>query len=244
MNYTDDGYLATNVPLLMLVQSAYGIFDTDRISGTPTWLGSDRFDVDAKMESAVADELKKLSPSDRNVARQRMLQRLLADRFKLTLHHDTKDLPTYLLVVAKNGPKLQESKPGDTYANGFNDGVGRGGAGTIQLKGRGGLVGQAAQISQLADMLSWLMGHQVMDKTGLTGKYDFTLEWRPDENEGPSTLNSSGVASNGQVSLAPPDANGPSLFTAVQDQIGLKLESKKSPVEIIVIDHVERPSGN
>jgi uncharacterized protein (TIGR03435 family) len=242
MNYTADGYIAAGVPLIIFIQSAYGIFDTDRISGVPGWLNSERFDIDAKMDGAVIDALKNLSPADRTLARQQMLQKLLADRFKLTIHRDTKELPAYTLVIAKTGSKLQEGKPGDIYADGYRDSGGRGGPGTVQLKGRGGLVGQGAPIANLAGMLSWLLGHNVVDKTGLTGKYDFTLQWTPDEGESPMLSGAAGGAA--KVQSPPPDPNGPSLSMALQDQLGLKLESKKGPVEIIVIDHVERPSGN
>jgi uncharacterized protein (TIGR03435 family) len=240
MNYTADGYIATGVPLIILIQSAYGIFDTDRISGAPNWVNSERFDIDAKMDGAAIDALKNLSAADRTPARQQMLQSLLRERFKLTIHRETKELSAYTLVVAKTGSKLQEGKPGDTYSNGYRDSGGRGGPGTVQLKGRGGLVAQGAPIANLAGMLSWLLGHNVVDRTGLTGKYDFTLQWTPDEGESPML---SGAAS-GQPAAPPPDPNGPSLSMALQDQLGLKLESKKGPVEIIVIDHVERPSGN
>jgi len=91
-------------------------------------------------------------------------------------------------------------------------------------------------------MLSWLIGHNVVDKTGLIGKYDFTLQWTPDEGDSPMLSNPTGGTPNGQP--APPDPNGPSLATALQEQLGLKLESKKVLVEVIVIDHVEKLSGN
>ena len=242
MNYTADGYIATGVPLIMFIQSAYGIFDTDRISGASSWLNSERFDIDAKMDGTLIDALKNLSPADRTLARQQMLQKLLADRFKLTIHREAKELPAYTLVIAKTGSKLQEGRPGDTYANGYRDSGGRGGPGTVQLKGRGALIAQGAPIANLAGMLSWLLGHNVVDKTGLTGKYDFTLQWTPDEGESPMLSNAAGGAPN--VQSPPPDPNGPSLSMALQDQLGLKLESKKELVEIIVIDHIERPSGN
>jgi uncharacterized protein (TIGR03435 family) len=244
MNYTADGFIATGVPLIMLIQSAYGIFDADRISGAPAWLNSERFDIDAKMDGAAVDALKNLTPPDRTLTRQRMLQSLLAERFKFSIHRDTKELPTYTLVISKTGSKLQEGKPGDTYSNGYRDAGGRGGPGTVQLKGRGGLVAQGAPIANLAGMLSWLLGHNVVDRTGLTGKYDFTLQWTPEEGESPMLSNASGGTPSGQPAPPLPDPNGPSLATALEEQLGLKLESKKGPVEVIVIDHVERPSGN
>jgi uncharacterized protein (TIGR03435 family) len=243
MNNTPDGYIATNVPLMLFIQGAYGIFDTERIIGAPDWLNSDRYDIEAKMDSSVAAALSKLSPEQRTVARQQMFQALLADRFKLSIHRDTKDLLVYSLVIAKSGSKLHDAKPGDTYPNGYKDGSGRGGAGTIQMNGRGQLVGQGVSTTQFAGMLSFLLSHPIQDKTGLAGKYDFTLQWTPGEGEGAPILNRPVVTPTGEP---PPalDPNGPSMEAALQDQLGLKLESKKGPVEIIVIDHVERPSRN
>jgi uncharacterized protein (TIGR03435 family) len=243
MNDTPDAFIAKNVPLLMFVQSAYGIFDADRIQGAPSWLTSDRYDVDAKMDSSLVDKLQRLGPDERKLTKRHMLQALLADRFKLTTHSETKELPVYLLVIAKNGPKMQDAKPGDTYSKGFNDGVGRGGAGTIQLRGRGGAVGQGVPTANLADMLSFVLRREVLDKTGLTGKYDFTLEWTP-ESQGPGFLNRPAGAPDGQLGASAPDSNGPSIFTAIQEELGLKLVAGKGPVEVIVIDHVERPSEN
>jgi uncharacterized protein (TIGR03435 family) len=243
MNNTPDGYIATNVPLIMFIQSAYGIFDTDRIIGAPGWLDSDRYDIEAKMDNSVAAALSKLNPEQRTAARQQMFQALLARRFNLSIHRDTKELSVYSLAIAKSGSKLHDAKPGDTYPNGYKDGAGRGGAGTIQMSGRGQLVGQGVSTTQFAGMLSFLLSHPIQDKTGLTGKYDFTLQWTPGEGEGAAILNRPVAATSGEP---PPalDPNGPSLPTALQDQLGLKLESKKAPAEIIVIDHVERPSGN
>jgi uncharacterized protein (TIGR03435 family) len=243
MNNTPDGYIATNVPLMMFIQSAYGIFDTDRIIGAPNWLNSDRYDIEAKMDSSVAAALSKLSPEQRTAARQQMLQTVLADRFKFSIHRDTKELSVYSLVIAKGGSKLHDANPGDTYPNGYKDGASRGGPGTIQMRGRGQLVGQGVSTAQFAGMLSFLFSHPIQDKTNLTGKYDFTLQWTPAEGEGAPILNRPVSAPNGEP---PPalDPNGPSLEAALQDQLGLKLESKKGPAEVIVIAHVERPSGN
>jgi uncharacterized protein (TIGR03435 family) len=170
-----------------------------------------------------------------------MLQALLADRFKLSIHRETKELPVYALVAAKNGPKLQEAKADATYPNGIKgpDGVARGGMMRI---GGGEVTGQGLPIANLTRMLSQQLGRTVIDKTGLTGKYDFTLQWTPDESQGPMFKGADGAPPGGNP--APPESSGPSLFTAIQEQLGLKLESQKGPVEIIVIDHVEKPSQN
>jgi uncharacterized protein (TIGR03435 family) len=169
-----------------------------------------------------------------------MLQPLLAERFKLKAHTETKQLPVYELIVAKGGPKLKEATPGDTYANGFKgpDGVGRGG---MMRMGRGQLTGQGVPITTLTNLLSQQLQRTVVDKTGLTGKYDLELNWTPEQGEG--GLGPPPGAASPQAEPAP-DATGPSIFTALQEQLGLKLQSTKGPVETLVIDHAEMPSEN
>jgi len=223
----DDGLTETNVWLMTFIRQAFGLVleaDDGLISGAPAWVNSERFDIAAKMDPAVADRLKKLSPDDRKLARQRMMQTILADRFMMTIHRETRELPVYTLVIAKSGSKLHEAKPGDTYANGMKI-VETGAVGAGQLYSGGGrLDGQAVGTARLVRALSREVGRPVLDKTGLTGIYDMTLRWADDDT--------------------PKDPNLASLFTAIQEQLGLKLESAKGPVEIIVIDHIERPSGN
>src|ERR1700745_678292 len=160
-----DGYFANNVSLQMLIQGAYGIRE-DLISGAPSWADSARFDIDAKVAGSDVEALKKLTPEQRRL----MLQPLLADRFKLKIHVETKQLPVYELVLAKGGFKLKEATPGDTYANGIKgpDGVGRGG---MMRVGRGQLEAQGVPISSMANMLSQQLHQTVIDKTGPTGKY-------------------------------------------------------------------------
>jgi uncharacterized protein (TIGR03435 family) len=194
------------------------------------------------MDSSVADAIRKLDPEQRKDARQQMTQALLADRFKLSIHRETKELPVYALVVAKNGPKLQEAKPDATYSNGLKgpDGVARKG---VMRMGLGEVTGQGLSISSFARLLSQQLGRTVIDKTGLTANYDFTLHWTPEEGEG-QLFKGTGLAPQGADSAAPAESSGPSLFSAIQEQLGLKLESQKGPVEIIVIDHVEKPSQN
>jgi uncharacterized protein (TIGR03435 family) len=230
-----DGYSASNVSLKMLVQAAYGIRE-DLISGAPSWADSARFDIDAKVAGSDVDALKKLSPEQRRL----ILQPLLADRFKLKAHTETKQLPVYELVLAKGGSKLKEATAGDTYANGIKgpDGVGRGG---MMRVGRGQLTAQAVPMTSLANMLSQQLHRTVLDKTGLTGKYDLELNWTPDQGSDPMFKGPEGSPQRGD---AAPDASGPSIFTALQEQLGLKLQSAKGPVETLVIDHVEMPSEN
>ncbi len=234
---TPEGFSANNVSVQMLIRVAYGV-EENQIQGLNS-LASENYDVEAKMEKSVADNLQKLDQDQRTEVRRHMLQALLADRFKLTIHRDTKELPIYALVVAKNGPKLQEAKPGDTYPNGFRGPGGRGGRGMMMM-GQGELTGQALHVADLARQLSQQLGRTVVDKTGLTGVYDFTLKWTPDNQ----MAMPGGDGGRGSDSGASADSSGPSIFTAVQEQLGLKLESQKGPVELLVIDHVEKPSEN
>ncbi|MGH9595736.1 MAG: TIGR03435 family protein [Edaphobacter sp.] len=229
-----DGYAATNVSLKMLLQGAYGIRE-DLISGAPGWADSAAFDIDAKVADADVDALKNLKAEQRRL----MLQPLLADRFHLKAHTETRLLPVYELTLAKGGSKLKEATPGNTYANGIKgfDGVGR--AGMMRM-GRGEVTGQAIAVSGMVNMLSRQLQRTVIDKTGLTGKYDFTLQWT-EESSDPMFK---GGDNNQQRAEPAPDATGPSIFTALQEQLGLKLQSAKGPVETLVIDHVEMPSEN
>jgi bla regulator protein blaR1 len=152
-----------------------------------------------------------------------MLQALLKDRFKLALRHETKDAPIYELVVAKGGSKIQE----DTTS--FNQRIGMTGAGKITA--------QKASLAMFADVLGTLAGRPVLDKTGLSGTFKFKLDWTPDPGEG-------GPPGLARPDVAPPDSNGPSLFTALQEQLGLRLQSAKGPVESLVIEKAEKPTEN
>jgi uncharacterized protein (TIGR03435 family) len=230
-----DGYAASNLSLKMLVQSAYGIRE-DLISGAPSWADSARFDIDAKVAGSDVDALKKLSPEQRRL----LLQPLLADRFKLKIHTETKQLPVYEIVLAKGGSKLKEATPGDTYANGIKGHDGPGGGGMMRF-GPGQLTAQAVPLTTLANMLSQQLHRTVLDKTGLTGKYDLELTWTPEQGADPMFKGAEGSPQRGD---AAPDSSGPSIFTALQEQLGLKLQSAKGPVETLVIDHVEMPSEN
>jgi len=241
MSNTPEGFTATNVSVQMLIRLAYGVED-NQISGSNA-LGSETYDVEAKMEKSVADGLQKLDPDQRKLDRQRMLQALLADRFKLAIHRETKELPVYALVIAKNGPKLKEAKAGDTYPNGIKGPGGRGGGRGMMIMGRGEFTGQGLRMEDLARQLSQQLGRTVVDKTGLTAIYDFTLKWTPDESQAPMSGGMDG-GQRGSDNTVGSDSTSPSIFTAIQEQLGLKLESQKGPVEVIVIDHVEKPSEN
>lgn len=216
---TPDGLSGKNVPLLYLIQSAFGVFEKDRLVGTPASLGSETYDIDAKIDAPTMDALQKLGKDQRELAWEHMLQVLMADRFKLVAHRETRDLPVYFLVVAKTGPNLHNAKPDP-------DGTSRPhwGGGTTMTNGKIIMVGKQMTVDGLAHSLSRPSGRTVLDKTGLNGIYDFTLEFTPDD-----TLT---------------ESSAPTLFKALQEQLGLKLEPGKNSVEVIVVDHVERPSGN
>jgi bla regulator protein blaR1 len=235
---TPDGFTAT-ATVQMLIRVAYGIED-NQISGAPGWVSSEKYEVEAKMDEVTADKVKKLAEVERQPARQHMLQTLLADRFKLTVHRETKELPIYSLVVAKGGSKLQEAKPGDTYPNGIKGLDGRPApvGSHLMRMGRGELTAQSLGMEEIAHLLTQQTGRTVVDNTGLKGNYDFTLHWTPDQST--PALNGPGGGSDSTTS----SESGPSIFTALQEQLGLKLESQKGPVEVLVVDHVEKPSEN
>jgi uncharacterized protein (TIGR03435 family) len=234
---TPDGISVSNVPLHGLIREAFGVSD-DRLVGAPGWINSDRFDIEGKVTVDDVPKLKLLTPQQRGA----MLLPVFEDRFALKFHHETKDLTQYVLVIAKGGPKLKEAKAGDAYPNGFKGPDGVAHAGMFRM-GRGELTAQGVELAILVRQLSFQFGSTVVNKTGLTGKYDFDLKWTPDETAGPLLKPPEG-GQPGADSPAPPATPGPSIFTALQEQLGLKLESHKEPGDVIVIDHIEPPSPN
>jgi uncharacterized protein (TIGR03435 family) len=227
-----DSYSITNVPVQTLMQMAFGVQSYQMIAA-PEWFKSERYDIEAKMDPAVADAFQKLNADDRKVARLQMLQALLLSRLKLTIHRETRELPIYSLVIGKSGSKLQETKPSAPSAvvprGGPSVRTSRQGSGPITLT-----VLHCAN-TDIAGIFVPHVGRTIIDKTGLTSVYDFTLQFMPDDA---AVAPGSGSGSSG------PDPTAPSIFTAIQEQLGLKLEAGKGSVEVIVIDHVERPSGN
>ena len=236
---TPDG-LSARGTLQRLIRIVYRI-EPNQISGAPGWMSSERYDIEAKMDQATADRMEKLNDAQKTSARHRMLQTLLADRFKLTTHRTTKELPIYSLVVAKGGSKLHQAKPGDTYPNGIKGPDGRPApvGSDLMRMGRGELTAQGIGMEQVAHLLTQQTGRTVVDNTGLKGNYDFALHWTPDQSA-PAFNGPSGGGPDSTTS----SESGPSIFTAIQEQLGLKLEPQKGPVEILVVDHVEKPSEN
>jgi uncharacterized protein (TIGR03435 family) len=227
----------TNLALRRLILNAYGVQDY-QLLGDPPWLASEHYDIQAT--AAGNTSVQQMEGP--------MLQVLLEERFKLTLHRETRQLPVYNLAVAKGGAKLQTSKEGSCTpyledsppppasvpgepnrnfcglhltVNGLNRAV----------DGKG--VAMAAFAANLSRNYTSDLGRTVIERTGLTGTFDVHLTWSLDPLTGPA-----GPAGS------PPDLAEPSLFTALQEQLGLRLESAKGPVEVLVIDHIEKPSDN
>jgi uncharacterized protein (TIGR03435 family) len=241
-----DGLTMNNVAIQLLFEQAFNVRE-DQISGAPSWISSERYDVNAKMDTALADELQKLSVTDRSAARGKMMQALLADRLKLAFHRETKERPIYSLIVAKNGPKLQTPNPNAeiTSTDGTKRPIAAGVAGQLYIvqpnPGEFTMMGYSVPVSALVSLLTGQLDRPVFDKTELSGTYDITMKWSADDT-------GSAVPGTSQPSAARPlriaDFFDAGMFTALQEQLGLKLEPGKGPVEIIVIDRIERPSGN
>jgi uncharacterized protein (TIGR03435 family) len=236
MAFTPNGFSATGQLLSAIIRMAYGI-QYFQISSGPTWIDSERYAIDAKMDSSDADALQKLDPGDRVVAEQHMLQVLLAERFALKIHREIKELPVCSLVIAKDGPKIKQAKPDATYPNSYPALIR--GEGSVRI-----LTAQGISMSTFAETLSTQMQRVVLDKTGLAGKYDFTLSWMQEEDASDSQPAVRVRRSEDDLSPASPNPVGLPLTGAIQARLGLRLETVKGPVEIIVIDHIERPSGN
>jgi uncharacterized protein (TIGR03435 family) len=220
---TPGGLTATaDFDLLLEMAFQTRLIDLARV---PDSLRSQRFEIVAKAAGKISGD-----------QYWEMLQTLLEDRFKLTFHRETKDAQVYALVLAKKGsptgPKLSHSINPECPVN--PDGANFCGV----LPRPGMMVGQRISMARIARELSLFAGRTVQDETGLTGSFDFQLTWTPDPGESRGDLDKLKAAG------IPLDPTGPSFFSAIQEQLGLKLESKKGQVEILVIDHAERPSEN
>jgi uncharacterized protein (TIGR03435 family) len=226
----------TNMTLKELIVIAWRV-QPFQVSGGPPWLDSARYDISAKAEKSFGQGELPL-----------MIQSLLTDRFQLTIHNETKELPIYALVLARKdgklGPGLTEAKQGSCTPfdpskplpppdPGKPPTLGCGGV----FMGVGGLRGTSIPVTRLTPVLSRTLGRTVIDKTGLTANFDVKLEWTPDNAQAAPGLPDA-------PNPPPADASGPSIFTALQEQLGLKLAPQKGPVEIIVIDRAEKPSAN
>jgi len=210
----DDSFMAQNLSLKMLLQYTYDL-NEDSIVGIPSQLDSKRFDIKAKLSDPDLDALKKLSEKQGRL----MLLPLLAERFQLKTHMETRPGSIYELVVAKGGPKFKPSADQTSRANGS--------LGTSSNGKSSKITANCMPIASLAKVLTDQIHQPVVDKTALAGNYDLTLQWTPDDRPASTDDN------------APP-----SIYTAVQEQLGLKLQSAKAPVEVMVVDHAAMPSDN
>jgi uncharacterized protein (TIGR03435 family) len=226
LKLNDGSFSATNVSPHSLLQIAYHVQDTQLV-GQPDWFNSAKYDVEAKVDASTADELKKLPEDQRGLIGQRMIQQLLADYFKVTLHQASLDLPVYELVIAESGSKLQ--KAGE---HGFMH---------MDL---GELSSKGTPLELLTAQLSQRLGRTVVDKTGLQGDYAYTLRWTPDADEVSRIRAAGGPPELAKVEATTPTADAPPLMTALEEQLGLKLQSETTRVPVLVIDHAEQPAAN
>ncbi|HTA44214.1 MAG TPA: TIGR03435 family protein [Bryobacteraceae bacterium] len=228
-------FKAENVWLRFLIQMAWNVKDY-QLSGGPDWATSNRYDIDARTNTDATFE--QMRP---------MLQILLEDRFQLALHRESKDLPVYTLVAAKGGIKLKVPAKENCVANDKTASPSAPAPGQTFLSFCGGMVtgphslnGTAISTEQLTTALSNTMQRTVIDQTGLTGSFDVHLEWTADQ----STPGFYAPGFAPPPSALPAEGSGPTIFTALQEQLGLKLESTKRPVTTLIIDHAVRPSAN
>jgi uncharacterized protein (TIGR03435 family) len=202
----NQSYVATNMPLRQLIRIAYGVSDR-QLSGGPDWMNTTTFDMDAKADKpASVDEL------------HLMLRSLLEERFQLKVHRETKEQSVYALVVDKGGPKMKVHEPVETDYPPISGG------------GPGPRTARNAAMSYFAFYLSQQMDKWVLDKTGLTDRYDFVIQWTPDRPIRPGDDS--------------PPPEGPTVFAALKEQLGLRLDPAKGPVEYLVIDRCEKLKEN
>jgi uncharacterized protein (TIGR03435 family) len=233
----------TGTSLRRLIMFAYDL-SPNQLSGTSGWMDSERYDVVAKPPEGVivgavgnqvqstkangkASSWTELTPGSEGAREIReMVQALLSERFQLKVHRQTKELPSYALVMAKNGPKLTEAKNPNSLQ--------------LSSRGKGETTFQGVPMSFLATQLTRMTDRTVLDRTGLTGSYDFTLNWTPGEKQKKTSKVKAGGGGKGASTTD--QASGPSVFTALEKQIGLKLQSTKGPVEVLVVDHAQKPT--
>jgi bla regulator protein BlaR1 len=243
---TPDKLSIQNMNLATLIREAFELESDGQVSRIPDELAHSTFNIDAKIDETTAAALKKLPGPQNKQVRAKMLQDLLADQLKLVVHHDTKPLPALALVIAKNGPKIQPSKPGDTYPNGIKGLDGETPAGAHKMNvGSGQLIMQALPISVMTDLLSRHMGSPVVDKTNLTGDYDVNLHWATPHETHDSGLKQvevvKGDARKVIMSIGP--ENSAAIAAAIEEQLGLRLDPQNLPLDVIVIDRAEMPQA-
>lgn len=227
ISFNSNSLVVSGATLKRLIAFAYNM-NNFQIFGGPGWVETETYEVQAKiLDEGVVEALKKLPATQRGEQRRSMVQSLLVERFKLNVSHSSKEYPIYALVLMKNGPKFsQPATSDDTQPDLSNH--------------NGDLKVKAMPMSRFAEWLSGVVGRKVVDKTGLTGKYDFAMKYDDRRQD----LTAPGTADGSLAQTAPLDSSGPSIFNALENQLGLKLESQKGPVEILIIDSAEKPSPN
>jgi uncharacterized protein (TIGR03435 family) len=203
----------TGYTLRRLIRAAYGLKSNAQVLGGPKWIDSERFDIVAKADDAETAQMQKMSDEDSTRERNQMLQSLLAERFRLKVSQRTRVLPVYALVVLKSGIKVKPAKPGE-------DG---------DVSGWGGhLEATSTSMDAFADYLNGvreLADRVVFNRTNLTVAYDFNLDWSRDRGDGDAQ-----------------DSEFPGLYTALEEQLGLKLEPEKAPVEVVIVESASEPA--
>ncbi len=211
---------ATDCTLKQLIQGAWSL-EAWKVVGGPAWIDTDRFDIEAKAGEDFSKDTDRVVALGHDAPRKMMamLQTLLAERFNVKVHRETREDTVYSLLVTKSGPKLQPPSGTDPPFIGMRR-TGSTDRPAVTLI----LAGEKASMDLLAERVSyWVLHRPVLNKTGIAGNFGVRIEFAADDSQ--------------------PDA-GPSLFTAMQDQLGLKLEAGKGPVEYMVVDHAEKPSAN
>jgi uncharacterized protein (TIGR03435 family) len=211
--FTGDSFSATNLTVRTMLIFAYDLKTDSQVQGLPKWGDTDHWDIAARINDEDAQALRKLNWQQHTSEIQSLLKNLLAQRFQLRIHHETRELPIYELIVAKSGLKAIASE-NSVQRSGASSGDGRFDGGNINVAALASALSSSDDVSRI-----------VVDKTGLTGRYDMRLRWTPASKQESAD-------------------SGPSIFTALEEQLGLKLVPAKGPVDTVVIDHVERPSAN
>jgi uncharacterized protein (TIGR03435 family) len=210
-----------NYTLRRLIRTAYGLKSDSQVLGGSDWIGKHGFDIEAKLGDAEMAKMQKMSGPERFQEVRLALQNLLADRFQLRVSQGTRDIPVYTLIATKSGDKLNLSPPqlddsGKPKAD-RNHSI---------HEGNGHVTAKAISMSGFADWFTYLpeCDRVVVDRTGLTGEYDFKLDWTEDNGQG-----------------VPPDAPLPGLFTALREQLGLELKPDKAPIDVVIVDAAKEP---
>jgi uncharacterized protein (TIGR03435 family) len=224
-HYRDDGFFGKGFSAYLLIQEAYLLYDNERILDVPSWARSAEFDIGAKVEPSEVRQFSNMTDDQRRA----MLRAILASRFKLASHYEKRVFPVYDLVIAKKGIKMSLSN--STMTRGMNVLPG-----LITGSRPGYLQVEDFSLKGLSSLLHGASGRQVVDRTGLTGLYDFTLRWNPNLDV-PTDQTHPDSTSTLQ-------AEGPSIFTALQEQLGLRLAPAKAELDVLVIDHMEPPTPN